>query len=80
MGLSTQTWPHISNAVRAVDRYCTAPKRVRWRAALSNLGYVRRTSSFGITFRRGSVGGLNLQAFTDADYASKAGVSFRRVK
>ena len=36
------------------------------------LGYVRRTSSFGVTFQRGSEGGLNLQAFADADYASKA--------
>ena len=41
-------------------------------AALGILGYVRRTSSFGITFWRGSVGGLNLQVFVDADYASKA--------
>ena len=67
MGLSTQTRPDISNAVRAVGRYCAAPKRVHWRAALGILGYVRRTSSFGITFQRGWVEGLNLQAFADAD-------------
>ena len=69
---STQNRPGISNAVRAVTRYCAAPKRVHWRAALDILGYVRRPSSFGIIFQRGSVRGLNLQAFADADYASKA--------
>ena len=53
-------------------RYCAAPKRVHWRAALGILGYVRRTSSFGIAFRRGSEGRFNLQAFADADFVSKA--------
>ena len=66
MWLSTQTRPDIST------RYCAAPKLVHWRAALGILGYVRRTSSFEITFRRGTTGGLNLQVFADADYASKA--------
>ena len=36
------------------------------------LGYVRRTSGLGITFQRGTVGGLSLQAFADAHYASVA--------
>ena len=53
-------------------RYCAASERVHWRAALGILGYVGRTSSFGITFERGSGGGLHLQALADADYASKA--------
>ena len=72
MWLSTQTRPNIFNAGRAVARYCAAPKFVQWRAALGILGYVRRTSSLGITFRRESVGGLSLQAFADADYATQA--------
>ena len=72
MWLSTQTRPDISNAVRAVARYCASPKFVHWKAALGILGYVRRTSSFGITFQRGTVGGLSMQVFADADYASKA--------
>eukprot|EP00904_Undaria_pinnatifida_P006166 jgi/Undpi1/267/HiC_scaffold_1.g00263.m1 len=38
MWLSTQTRPDISNAVRAVARYCAAPKYVHWKAALSILG------------------------------------------
>ena len=70
--LSTQTRPDIFTAVRAVTRYCAAPKCVHWRAALGILGHVRRTSSLGITFQRGSVGERGLQAFADADYASKA--------
>ena len=36
------------------------------------LWYVRRTSGFGTTFQRGTAGGLSLQAFADADYASVA--------
>jgi len=50
MWLTTQTRRDISNALRAVARYCSAPKRVHWKAALGILGYVRRTSSLGITF------------------------------
>ena len=72
MWLSTQTRPDISNAARAVARYSFAPTLVHWRAALGILGYVRRTRSFGSTFRRGTTGGLNLHVFADADYASKA--------
>ena len=73
MWLATQTRPDNSNAVRAVARYCSAPKYVHWRAAiLGILGHVRRTSGFGIAFQRGSVRGLSLQAFADADCASVA--------
>ena len=70
--LSTYTQPDISNAVIAVARYCAAPKFVHWRAALGILDCVRQTSSFGITIQRGTVGGIRLQVFADADYASKA--------
>ena len=64
--------PDTVNAVRAVARYCRAPKMVHWKAALGILGYAVRTSSFVITFQRGTVEGLNLVSFADADYASKA--------
>ena len=72
MWLSSQTRPDISNAVRAVARYCAAPRLTHWKAALGALGYRRWKSSFGITFQRGTVGGLRMQVFADADYASKA--------
>ena len=39
-------------------------------AACTPLEIYQRTSEFGITFQRGS--GLQLVAFADADYASKA--------
>ena len=45
---------------------------VHWRASHGVLGYVGRTSSVGITFQRGTTGGLSLQVFVNADYASKA--------
>ena len=48
--------PDIVNAVRAVARYyCSAPKMVHWKATFDSFGYAVRTSSFGITFRRGPV-------------------------
>ena len=45
----------IANAMRAVARYCRAPQMVHWKSALYILGYAVRTSSFGITFQRGTV-------------------------
>ena len=60
------------NAVRAVARYCSAPKMVHWKGALGILGYAARTSSLGITFQRGTAEGFHLVSFADADYASKA--------
>ncbi|CAB1101212.1 unnamed protein product [Ectocarpus sp. CCAP 1310/34] len=72
MWLATQTRPDIANAVRAVARYCASPKEIHWRAGLGILGYVVRTSDLGIAFRRGSVAGLSMEVFADADYTSKA--------
>ena len=46
---------------------------VHWKSALGILGYAVRTSSFGITFQRGTaVEGFHLVSFAGADYASKA--------
>ena len=36
------------------------------------LGYAEWTSSFGITFQRGTVEGFHMVSFADADHASKA--------
>lgn len=72
MWLATSTRPDISNAVRAVARYCSAPKALHWRTALGILAYVKGTSGYGVTFQRGTVNGLALQVFADADYGSKA--------
>ena len=66
------TRPDIANAVRAVARYCSAPKMIHWQAALCILGYAVKTSSFGISFQRGTVPGISMIAFADADYASRA--------
>ncbi|CAB1111969.1 unnamed protein product [Ectocarpus sp. CCAP 1310/34] len=72
MWLATQTRPDIANAVRAVARYCASPTLVHWNAAMDILGDARRTSHFGISFQRGTVEGLSLQGYADADFASKA--------
>ena len=44
MWLPTQTRPDISNAARAMARYCDSPTFVHWWAALRILRYVRRTT------------------------------------
>ena len=40
MWLSISTRPDISNAVRAVARYCTAPRAIHWKVALGILEYI----------------------------------------
>ncbi|CAM9450595.1 unnamed protein product [Pylaiella littoralis] len=72
MWLANQTRPGILNAVRAVARYTHAPKLVHWNAALHVLMYIRFTSSFGITFQRGTTGGVGFEVFVDSDYVSRA--------
>ena len=56
--------------MRAVARYANKPREVHWKTAIGILEYVFSTSDFGITFQSGS--GLELVAFVDCDYASKA--------
>ena len=72
MWLSISTRPDIANAVRAVARYCTAPRVIHWKAALGILEYINGTSEYGITFQKGALPGISLEVFADADYASKA--------
>ena len=72
MWLSVSTRPDISNAVRAVARYCTAPRTIHWKAALGILEYINATSEYGITFQRETSSSISLEVFADADYASEA--------
>ena len=48
--LSISTLPDISNAVRAVARYCTAPRPIHWKVTLGILEYISGTSEYGIAF------------------------------
>ena len=41
--------PDIVNAVRAVARYCSAPKMIHWKAALGILGYAVTVSYTHLT-------------------------------
>ena len=66
------TRPDIANAVRAVARYCSAPKLIHWKAARSILGYAMRRSYFGISFQKGTLTGISLISFADADYVSRS--------
>ena len=67
MWLSISTRQDIANAVRAVARYCKAPRAIHWKAALGMLEYINGTSEYGITFQRGTLSSISLEAFEDAD-------------
>ena len=69
MWLSTMTRPGISNAVRAVARHSHNPTDRSWKAVLKIMAYLHGTRATGLTL----VGsGLDLTAYSDADYADKS--------
>ena len=72
MRLAISTRPDISNAVRSVARYSSAPKAIYWKSALGILAYINGTCGFGIRYQRRTTVGISLEVFADADYASKA--------
>ena len=72
MCLANQTLPHTLNAVQAVARYSHAPTFVHWNTVLHVLMFTRFTTSYGITFQRGTEVGVNLEVYVDSDYASTA--------
>ena len=72
MWLSISTRPDVSNAVRAVARYCAAPKAIHWKVALGILKYSNGTSEYGITFQRGILSSISLEMFAGAHYTSEA--------
>ena len=77
--LAISTRPDISNAVRSVARYYSAPKAVHWKSALGILAYINGTCGFGITYQRGTTVGISLEVFADADYASSRATDKRSV-
>ena len=72
MWLSISIRPDIANSVRAVAKYCTAPRAIHCKAALGILEYINATTEYGITFQRRTLSSISLEVFADADYASKA--------
>ena len=66
------TPPDISNAVRSLAKYCSAPKAIHWKSALDILAYINGTCGFGITYQRETSVGISLEFFADADYTCKA--------
>ena len=79
MWLAISTRPDISNAVRSVASYCSAPKAVHWKSALSILAYINGTCGFGITYQRRTTVGIYLEVFADADYAASRATDRRSV-
>ena len=66
----TGLFRELIGCLRAVARYTKSPREINWKTAVGILDYVFFMSDFGITFQRGSE--LELVAYADADYASKA--------
>ena len=61
MWLAISTRPDISNAVRSIARYCSAPKAVHWKSTLGILAYINGNCGFGITHQRGATVGRRLR-------------------
>ena len=64
------TRPDISNEVRAVARHSHNPTNRHRKAVLKIMAYLHGTWGMGLTFVRDS--GLDLTAYSDADYADKS--------
>ena len=69
MRLSTMMRPDISNAVRAVARHSHNPTDRHWKEVMKIMAYLHGTMGVALIFVRGS--GLDLIAYSDADYADK---------
>ena len=69
MWLANQTRPDISNAVGVVARFAHSPKKKYWKAARGIVEHLSASSSYRVTFQRGS--GLELVVYADAAYAPK---------
>lgn len=64
--LSVCTRPDIAHSVGVLSRFMSNPTTEHWRAATGILKYLAETREFGIVFGNGE---LDLEGYTDADYA-----------
>lgn len=62
----------IFDPVLAAARHFAFPKLISWYTALGIRGYVKGTSSIGVTSCGNSTSGLRFHVFASTDYASKA--------
>ncbi|XP_047945657.1 secreted RxLR effector protein 161-like [Salvia hispanica] len=63
----TVTRPDISFAVGLVSRFLDKPKQVHWDAAIRILQYIKKSPGKGLLFKKN--GHLNIEGYSDADYA-----------
>ena len=64
------TRPDTSNAVSSLRHHSHNPTDRHWKAVLKIMIYLHGTGGMGMTFVRGS--GLDLTAYSDADYADES--------
>jgi Reverse transcriptase (RNA-dependent DNA polymerase) len=69
--VAVMTRPDISNSVREVSRYMSAPGRAHWQACLRILRYLKGTADYKLTFDFSSTTtNMELAGYCDADHAS----------
>ena len=70
MWLPAMTRPDISNTVLAVARHSHNPTDRHWKYVMNIMAYLHGTRCMGLTLVRAS--GLDLTAYSDADYVDKS--------
>jgi hypothetical protein len=73
MWLQVATRPDLSFAVNLLSRFANDPGRLHWQALKHTLEYVKGTTNYGITYRRG--GSLKPKGYVDAAYAGDSDTS-----
>jgi transposase InsO family protein/ribonuclease HI len=68
--VAVMTRPDISNSVREVSRYMSAPGRPHWQACLRILRYLKGTADYKLTFDFSGATNMELVGYCDADHAS----------
>jgi len=66
--VSSRTRPDIASAVRVASQDINTPTRVSWDNVTRIFQYLKGTSTYNLTYRKG--GGCKVKAWSDADYAN----------
>ena len=68
--LPTKTCPDIAYALNSVARFCSNPTKQHWKAVKRIFQYLRRTTNYGLLYKKSSSN--NLTGFLDADWGGDA--------
>ena len=62
------TRPNLSYAASLISRFMPNPSKENWRAVKWVLRYIRRTSGFGLVYRKNEECAKKLVGYCDADF------------